>query len=121
MAFDLSFLPETLAPWVSDIAERLQCPPDYVGSLRGDCARLIDWPPCWHQATGDDGLDRIPEPVGLRSIGSPGMMKSPAMQAALAPCIIWKPRLPATTKLRVKLTSQYLNAFKLRQKVRGHS
>ena len=30
MAFDLSFLPQALAPWVSDIAERLQCPPDYV-------------------------------------------------------------------------------------------
>ena len=30
-AFDSSFLPERLAPWVNDISDRLQCPPDYVG------------------------------------------------------------------------------------------
>jgi hypothetical protein len=58
MAFDLSFLPHSLAPWVSDLAERLQC-------LGYNGARLIDWSSCRHQATSDDGLDRIPEPVGL--------------------------------------------------------
>jgi hypothetical protein len=30
MPFDMSFLPAALAPWISDIAKRLQCPPDYV-------------------------------------------------------------------------------------------
>jgi hypothetical protein len=28
--FSTEFLPDTIAPWVSDIAERLQCPIDYV-------------------------------------------------------------------------------------------
>ena len=29
-AFDSAFLPDRLAPWVSDTSDRLQCPPDYV-------------------------------------------------------------------------------------------
>ena len=28
--FDAAFLPEKIAPWVGDISERMQCPPDYV-------------------------------------------------------------------------------------------
>jgi hypothetical protein len=28
-AFALDFLPDKLAPWIDDIATRLQCPPDY--------------------------------------------------------------------------------------------
>jgi hypothetical protein len=28
-AFALDFLPDQLAPWIDDIASRLQCPPDY--------------------------------------------------------------------------------------------
>ena len=28
--FDPAFLPDSIAPWVADIAERMQCPPDYV-------------------------------------------------------------------------------------------
>jgi len=26
----MAFLPESVAPWVADIAERMQCPPDFV-------------------------------------------------------------------------------------------
>ena len=29
-SFDIDLLPETIAPWVADIAERMQCPPDFV-------------------------------------------------------------------------------------------
>ena len=29
-SFDIAFMPSTLGPWIEDIANRLQCPPDYV-------------------------------------------------------------------------------------------
>ena len=29
-AFDRAFLPEIIAPWVMDISDRMQCPPDFV-------------------------------------------------------------------------------------------
>ena len=30
-AFEFELLPDQLWPWVADVCERLQCPPDYVG------------------------------------------------------------------------------------------
>ena len=82
--FDLEFLPPSIAPWVGDIAERLQCPPDYVavtalialGSLIG---RRIGIKP--QQKT--DWIE-IPNIWGA-FVGKPGMLKSPAMMEALKP------------------------------------
>jgi uncharacterized protein DUF3987 len=82
--FDLEFLPPSIAPWVGDIAERLQCPPDYVavtaltalGSLIG---RRIGIKP--QQKT--DWIE-IPNVWGA-FVGKPGMLKSPAMMEALKP------------------------------------
>ncbi len=31
--FASDFLPENLGPWINDIADRLQCPPDYVAAI----------------------------------------------------------------------------------------
>ena len=118
MAFDLSFLPQALAPWVSDIAERLQCPPDYVavsaitalGSLIG---RRVGIKP---QATTD--WIEYPNLWGC-FIGSPGMMKSPAMQAALAPLHHLEAEAARDNEVAREAYKANLNAFKLRQKVRA--
>jgi uncharacterized protein DUF3987 len=82
--FSLEFLPPSVAPWVGDISDRLQCPPDYVavtaltalGSLIG---RRIGIKP--QQKT--DWLE-VPNIWGA-FIGKPGMLKSPAMMEALKP------------------------------------
>ena len=83
-AFDIALLPETIAPWVADIAERMQCPPDFVaipalvalGAVIGRKTgirpqRQTDWT----------------EVANLWGciIGRPGMMKTPATQEALKP------------------------------------
>ena len=82
--FDLSVLPDLLVPWVGDISDHLQCPPDYVavsaitalGSVIGRRAGIkpkerADWT----------------EHANLWGcfVGSPGMLQSSAMMAALAP------------------------------------
>jgi Protein of unknown function (DUF3987) len=82
--FDMEFLPPKLAPWVADISERLQCPPDYVavtaltalGSLIG---RRVGIKP--QQKT--DWVE-VPNLWGA-FIGKPGLLKSPAMMEALKP------------------------------------
>ena len=84
--FDAALLPDRLRPWVADVAERMQCPPDFVavpmvaalGNLIGRrCAirpqALSDW-------------QEFPNLWGC-IVGRPGMMKSPAMSAALAPLL----------------------------------
>jgi putative DNA primase/helicase len=83
-SFDTAFLPESIAPWVADIADRMQCPPDFVavpamvalGSVLGRKVairpqRLDDW-------------TVVPNLWGCIA-GRPGMMKSPAMGEALKP------------------------------------
>lgn len=84
MPFDMALLPESLRPWIDDIAERLQCPPDLLavsavvgaGAILGNRIGIrpqenSDWTEC-------------PNLWGM-VIGRPGTMKSPAMSQALAP------------------------------------
>jgi putative DNA primase/helicase len=81
-AFDAELLPEALRGWVVDIAERMQCPPDFaavgaitaLSSLVG--ARAVVAP------KARDDWRVVPNLWGL-VVGRPGVMKSPALAEAL--------------------------------------
>ena len=77
-------LPQSLAPFVEDVAERMQCPVDYVGiSLMIACGSLLgskigvrpkQFDP-WHE---------VPNLWGI-IIGASGVKKTPAIEAAISP------------------------------------
>lgn len=83
-AFDLELLPEALRGWVADIAERMQCPPDFtavgavvaLSSIIG--ARAVVKP----KARDDWAV--VPNLWGA-IVGRPGVMKSPALSEVLKP------------------------------------
>lgn len=82
--FTFKLLPETLSPWAADIVERMQCPPDFVAvaimaALACMIGRRIGIRP---QASTDWTVS--PNQWAIL-IGRPGVLKSPAMEAALAP------------------------------------
>lgn len=82
--FDYALLPENLQPWAIDICERVQCAPDYVGvaimaGLGSIIGRKLGIRP---QARTDWTV--TPNQWAL-VIGRPGVLKSPAMEAALSP------------------------------------
>lgn len=82
--FDFALLPDTLRPWAADICDRVQCAPDFVGAtiMAGlGCAigRKIGIRP---QARTDWTV--TPNQWAL-VVGRPGVLKSPAMEAALSP------------------------------------
>jgi Protein of unknown function (DUF3987) len=82
--FDSAFLPQSIAPWVADIADRMQCPSDFVGvpamvALGAVLGRKIAIRP---QQRSD--WTEVPNLWGC-IVGRPGMMKSPAMSEALKP------------------------------------
>jgi hypothetical protein len=84
LPFDFALLPETLRPWAQDICERVQCPPDFVGvtvmaALSAVLGRKVGIRP---QVFTDWTV--IANQWAL-AIGRPGVLKSPAMEAALAP------------------------------------
>lgn len=82
--FDLDLLPDALRGWVTDIAERMQCPVDFpavgamvaVSSLIG--ARAVVAP------KGRDDWRVVPNLWGA-IVGRPGVMKSPALSEAMKP------------------------------------
>jgi putative DNA primase/helicase len=83
-AFDPELMPEALRGWVVDIADRMQCPPDFpavgavvaLSSLIG--ARAVVQP------KAKDDWQVVPNLWGL-IVGRPGVMKSPALGEALKP------------------------------------
>ncbi|WP_331372875.1 YfjI family protein [Sinorhizobium chiapasense] len=82
--FDAGMLPEALAAYVFDIAERQQCPVDFVAvaalvGLSGLAGNRIRIAPKQH-----DDWEVVPNLWGAL-IGRPGSMKTPAIKAALAP------------------------------------
>jgi putative DNA primase/helicase len=82
-AFDpTEMLPEPFAAWVVDVADRAQCPPDFVAipllcALAAVVGRKVAVRPKHH-----DDWTVVPNLWGL-IVGEPGVMKTPAMQEAL--------------------------------------
>ena len=84
LPFDYDMLPTSMRSWVQDIAERIQCPPDFpaVGamiSLATVVGRKIGIRP----KRQDDWLE-VPNLWGA-VVGRPGVMKSPALREAMRP------------------------------------
>ena len=79
-----ALLPESIRPWVVDMAEQMQAPIDYLGTtamigLGSALGRRIAIRP-----TRFGEWFEVPNLWGMAA-GPPGMMKSPAMNAALKP------------------------------------
>ena len=115
-SFSSDFLPDALAPWVDDIANRLQCPPDYVAvaaltSLGAVIGRRIGIKP---QAKTD--WVEIPNLWGC-FIGRPGMLKSPAMMEALKPIHHLEAEAAKDNEIAEQAYQAGLSAYKLRAQV----
>jgi uncharacterized protein DUF3987 len=114
--FALDFLPGRLAPWIDDIATRLQCPPDYpaitamtaLGALLGRKIAIkpqlkTDW-------------TEIPNVWGA-FIGPPGMLKSPAMNEALRPLHRLEAEAVRNNEIAQQAYAAGLDAYRLRKQV----
>lgn len=82
--FNPELLPEALRGWIVDIAERMQCPPDFpavgvVSALSGLIGARAVVAPKQH-----DDWRVVPNLWGL-IVGRPGVMKSPALGEVLKP------------------------------------
>ena len=87
--FNFDCLPDKLRPWLEDIAERMQCPPDFPAvaatvALGAIVGRKVGIRPKRY----DDWLV-VPNIWGA-IIGRPGLMKTPAAEQALLPlrCLV---------------------------------
>jgi hypothetical protein len=116
--FKIEFLPEALGPWVADITDRLQCPPDYGGvtaitALGSVIGRRIGIKP--QEKT--DWIE-VPNLWGL-FIGRPGMLKSPAMMEALKPMHHLEAEAAKDYEIAKKAYAADIVAFTLRKSVKA--
>ena len=83
--FDFEFLPESVRAWGRDIAERMQAPPDFVGvAIMASLGAVIGRKLHIRPKGQDDTWCEVCNCWAL-GIGRPGVLKSPSMEAALAP------------------------------------
>jgi Protein of unknown function (DUF3987) len=114
--FALDLLPNRLAPWIEDIATRLQCQPDYpaitaMTALGAILGRKIAIKP----QMKTDWIE-IPNIWGA-FIGPPGMLKSPAMNEALRPIHRLEAEAVRNNEIAQQAYSAGLDAFRLRKQV----
>lgn len=82
--FPLAALPDGFRPWVSDVSDRMQCPSDFVAvPLLVGAATLAARRVSIRLRQRDDWVER--GNLWALIVGRPGVMKSPAMKAALHP------------------------------------
>lgn len=80
----LEALPDAFRPWVADVADRMQCPPDFVAvPMLVAASMLVARRVAIHAQARTDWRERAN--LWALLVGRPGTMKSPAMQQALAP------------------------------------
>ena len=114
--FELDFLPTSIGPWVADIADRMQCPLDFVGvpatvALGAVIGRKIGVRP----QCRTDWIE-VPNLWGC-IVGRPGTMKSPAMQQALAPLHRLETEARKDNEATAHSYAVELEAYKLRKEV----
>ena len=114
--FDTDFMPTALAPWIDDIANRLQCPPDYVAvaavtALGSVIGRRVGIKP----QVKTDWIE-IPNLWGC-FIGRPGMLKSPAMNEALRHIHRLEAEAAKENEIAQEAYEKGLSVFKIRKEV----
>lgn len=80
-SFELSMLPEAFKDFVEDVADRMQCPVDFIGASMMVFAAGVIGKQCTIKPKRRDDWEVVPNLWGA-AVGRPGVMKSPAIAEA---------------------------------------
>lgn len=83
-AFPAALLPDSLRGWISDISERMQCPPDFPAVAAMVAASIVVGRQVGFRPKARDSWTVTPNLWGA-TVGRPGLLKSPALSEALKP------------------------------------
>jgi Protein of unknown function (DUF3987)/Bifunctional DNA primase/polymerase, N-terminal len=84
LPFNPDLLPEAFKPWVIDIAERVQCPIDFVAAAAMVAVSAVIGRRVGIRPKREDDWLVVPNLWGA-AVGRPGVMKTPAIQEPLKP------------------------------------
>jgi hypothetical protein len=117
-AFNASMLPENFRDWVVDVSERMQCPPDYVAVSAIVAAGALIGRKLAIRPQGQTDYAEIPNLWGM-IIGRPGVLKTPAMAAALAPLRRLDAKARQQNAVALALYDAELERFKITKDARN--
>ena len=80
----LGIIPAPFRPWIQDVTERMQCPPDFVAAAMVVMTSAIIGAGCGIRPKQHDEWQVIPNLWG-GVVGRPSMMKTPAIGEAMKP------------------------------------
>ena len=82
--FDIGLLPASMRPWVADVADRMQCPPEYVAVTVMTVLGSLVARHCAIRPKANDPWTKTPN-VWAVIVGRPGVLKSPALNEGMKP------------------------------------
>ena len=114
--FNLNLLPDAIRPWISDVAERLQCPPDYpaVGAMVA-LSSLIGRQVSIRPKQRDDWT--VIGNLWGAITGRPGIFKTPALHEALRP--IRRLEAEAHHDYEIELKAHELKAYERKAQLKN--
>jgi hypothetical protein len=98
--FDYELLPQVLQQYVGDVAERMQCPPDFPAVALLTVLSSVIGRRCGIMPKKLDDWTVVPNLWGM-VIGRPGVMKSPPLQEVMRPLQILQTRAVETYESEV--------------------
>ncbi len=113
-AFIPELLPDLMRPWAEDICERVQCPPDFVAATILTALGSVIGRKVAIRPQGQTDWTEYANQWGL-VVGRPGVLKSPAMEAALAPLKLLAANAVARYATEAEDYGHRLKVAKLRQ------
>ena len=110
-SFDAALMPAALGPWVSDIADRMQCPQDFPAVAAMVALSSVIGRKACIAPKRRDNWRVIPNLWGA-VVGRPGVMKSPALAEAMKP-------LDRLQALASELHAEEMRDHSINQKIDG--
>ena len=80
--FDYALLPDAFRPWIRDVSERMQCPPDYPAASALVCLASVVGRQIAIRPKRRDDWTVVPNLWGA-IVGRPSLLKTPALQEAM--------------------------------------
>jgi hypothetical protein len=117
-ALPVKALPDSFRPWIADVADRMRCPPEFVGvPMLVGASMLVARQVAVQPQAHTDWSERAN--LWAMLVAPPGWMKSPAIKAALLPIERMEAKAAEKHKTEMEAFKVELRAHKLAMEV-GH-
>ncbi len=112
---EIDWIPESLRPWLSDVAERMDVPIEYPTSAAISALSIAVGRRAYITPMKEDDTFQVVPNLWGGAVGRPGAMKSPAIREGLAPLYQLEQKAQTENKERLQQYKAEIEKFNLRK------